>query len=297
MNSSPLVSIGLPTYNRAASIRRAIESALRQDYANIELIISDNASTDATRQICEEYQRQDARIRYIRQAVNINSTPNFQRVLSEAQGDYFMWLADDDWLDDAYVSRCLKFLLAHTDYILTCGVAKYYEAGELAFQEKHLNLPQDSGAERVKNYFIELDENGAIYGLMHRHQVASIPCQHTLGWDWLFVSTVAFKGKIKTLGDVSIHRSLRGSAKTIEELAASYGWNKVEAKNANLLIALNVFKNTVWRSSAFNGLNLWERINLGLSCVSIMRTRLGLLRLYGRFGILIRIKSILHRNL
>lgn len=296
MNSNPLVSIGLPTHNRAASIRRAIESALQQDYANIELIISDNASTDSTRQICEEYQRQDKRIRYIRQTVNQGSTPNFQTVLSEAQGDYFMWLADDDWLDDTYISRCLKFLSAHPDYVLACGVAKYYEAGEVVFQERPMNSPQESGAERVKTYFKELDENGAIYGLMPRNQVALIPCQHTLGWDWLFVSTVAYKGKIKTLDDVSIHRSLRGSAKTMEELAASYGWNEIEAKNAFLLLAANVFKEIAWRSPAYNTLKRSARINLGLSCASIIRTNKGLLRLYGRFGILKRVRSLLHLN-
>src|SRR5262245_14062805 len=97
--SQPLVSIGLPTYNRASMLPRAIESVLAQTHANIELVLSDNASTDETETICREAQARDPRINYIRQAVNIGLIANFKFVLREARGAFFMWLSDDDWLE------------------------------------------------------------------------------------------------------------------------------------------------------------------------------------------------------
>lgn len=96
---SPKVSIGMPVYNGEPFIREALDSLLAQTFTDFELIISDNASTDGTEAICREYAAKDARIQYVRQAANRGSTANFQFVLDEALGEYFMWAAaDDEWL-------------------------------------------------------------------------------------------------------------------------------------------------------------------------------------------------------
>lgn len=101
--NTPLISIGMPVYNGARYIREAIDSLLEQTFAEFELIISDNASTDATESICRRYAEQDSRIRYIRQLQNIDALPNFQFVLNEANGEYFMWAACDDVWDRNWV--------------------------------------------------------------------------------------------------------------------------------------------------------------------------------------------------
>src|SRR5713226_3275180 len=97
MPEQSLVSIGLPTHNRSASLRRAIASALAQDYRPIELIVSDNGSTDETETICRAAAEHDSRIKYLRQPENRGAAANFQAVLDHARGDFFLWLADDDW--------------------------------------------------------------------------------------------------------------------------------------------------------------------------------------------------------
>ena len=122
MNSgqnNKLVSIGLPTYNRAQFLRRALDLLLAQTYKNFELIISDNCSTDDTPKICEEYRKHDARIKYFRQKENIGITDNMSFVLNEARGDYFMWAADDDWWAPEFIEK-LKIGL---DYNVGCEVA------------------------------------------------------------------------------------------------------------------------------------------------------------------------------
>lgn len=101
--SNPVVSIGMPVYNGERFIREALDSLLVQSFADFELIISDNASTDATESICRNYAEQDSRIRYIRQRENLGALPNFQFVLKEACGEYFMWAACDDMWDRNFI--------------------------------------------------------------------------------------------------------------------------------------------------------------------------------------------------
>lgn len=101
------VSIGMPVFNGAKYIRDALDSLLAQTFTEFELLISDNASTDATQSICEEYALRDPRIRYIRQLENRGALANFQFVLDQANGKFFMWAAADDvwdknWIEDIY---------------------------------------------------------------------------------------------------------------------------------------------------------------------------------------------------
>jgi glycosyltransferase involved in cell wall biosynthesis len=90
------VSLGIPVYNGERFVATAIQSALDQTFTDFELIICDNASTDQTAEICEEFVRKDSRIRYIRQEINIGAKANFNRVFEYARGEYFKWIAADD---------------------------------------------------------------------------------------------------------------------------------------------------------------------------------------------------------
>lgn len=112
-----LISVGLPVYNGDAFLKDALNSLLAQTYSNLEIIISDNCSTDKTRQICLEYEAEDSRIRYIRQEQNIGATANFNYVLRQARGEYFMWAAHDDRWSPNYV-RLLHERISN-DYALS----------------------------------------------------------------------------------------------------------------------------------------------------------------------------------
>lgn len=104
---SVTISIGMPVYNGELFIREALDSLLAQTFTDFELIISDNASIDATECICLEYAAKDTRIRYFRQVENKGALANFQAVLDLAVGDFFMWAAADDkwasnWIEHIY---------------------------------------------------------------------------------------------------------------------------------------------------------------------------------------------------
>lgn len=116
---APKVSVGLPVYNGERYLPKAIESILAQTYGNLELIISDNASTERTQEICRHYAERDARVRYYRRPVNVGAAPNFNRVFALAEASkYFKWAAHDDWIAPKYLEECVKALEEDPDAVL-----------------------------------------------------------------------------------------------------------------------------------------------------------------------------------
>jgi glycosyltransferase involved in cell wall biosynthesis len=108
--SSPRVSIGLPVYNGENFLRLALDSILQQDYADFELIISDNASQDATEKICREYAAKDLRIRYYRNEKNIGASGNFNRLVELARGEFFKWAPHDDIHSPGFLRQCMEIM-------------------------------------------------------------------------------------------------------------------------------------------------------------------------------------------
>jgi glycosyltransferase involved in cell wall biosynthesis len=218
------VSVGLPTYNRCLQLRRAIESVLNQTHTNIELVISDNASTDDTQSVCEEYARRDSRVRYIRQPKNIGMIPNFNSVLRESASPYFMWLSDDDWLDERYVELCISVLRQHADYALVAGVNRYYIGDSHVFDCEVVQLTEDDPCKRVLKLYHTSLHAGYIYALIRREHI-----QHGFGdppimWDDLYLTaTLVFAGKAEMLETTCVHRARTGASATIDGAMALYG--------------------------------------------------------------------------
>jgi len=107
---SPPLTIGLPVYNGQNYVSESLDSLLAQTYTDFELIISDNASTDSTEEICRDYAARDSRIRYVRQPVNIGAAPNHNYLVQAAHGRLFKWAAHDDLFAPKLVERCIEAL-------------------------------------------------------------------------------------------------------------------------------------------------------------------------------------------
>jgi len=120
----PLVSIGLPARNGARYVRRAIGSLLGQDYGNFELIISDNASTDSTPDICREYAAKDERIKLFFQDQNHGALANFGFVLDKSAGEYFMWAACDDIWRPGFISALVIELQRNPESCVSMSAVK-----------------------------------------------------------------------------------------------------------------------------------------------------------------------------
>lgn len=158
-NHIPTISIGMPVYNGEKYIREALDTLLDQSFSDFELIISDNASTDETQVICEEYTQRDPRIRYVRQMVNKGALANFQFVLHEAIGEYFMFAAADDFWSPNWLAELLP-LIAKQDVVLAFGASVKTDT-ELRYigRKKVYNINSRFPSVRMLHYFF-LDESG-----------------------------------------------------------------------------------------------------------------------------------------
>jgi glycosyltransferase involved in cell wall biosynthesis len=137
----PIVTLGVPVYNGEAFVAEALESLLAQTYRNFEIVISDNASTDRTAAICQEFAARDSRIRYVRQKENRGSVNNFNCLVALARGRYFKWAASDDICCPTYLESVVAVLEAEPD-IVWC----HSESGKIDEHGKVLSV-SDPAAE------------------------------------------------------------------------------------------------------------------------------------------------------
>lgn len=118
MSTAPRLTIGLPVYNGEKYVAESLEALLGQSFADFELIISDNASTDGTGDICRRYEKQDSRVCYFRQPRNIGLAPNHNFVAEQARAELFKWASNDDLYARDLLERCVDALDKYPDVVL-----------------------------------------------------------------------------------------------------------------------------------------------------------------------------------
>jgi glycosyltransferase involved in cell wall biosynthesis len=271
-SSVPLVNIGVPVFNGEEKIEKAIYSLLNQTYSNLQVVISDNASTDKTGRICERICAEDERVTYLKQPVNLGLTANFNAVLDRAEGDYFMWLGHDDWLSERYIEVCVRTLDENPDVSLVAGQTIYYRDGEVLYRGVGVQLPQESPQERVAAYYGMVSENGTFYGLMRREQLANVRMNDVMGGDWLVIAAMAFLGKVVTLPSVSVNRGLGGATASYSKMANIMGLSKFQAVFPHAVTAFSAFREIAWRDPVYS-LNRIDRVRLAWRCQKIIRLR------------------------
>ena len=138
------VSIGLPVYNGEPFLRETLDAILAQTYGDFELVISDNASTDATPEICRQYAIEDRRIRYHRIKENIGASRNFNRVFQLSSGQYFKWAAHDDLHASSYLARCVEVLDSDRSIVLCHSQVQIINEYGQFLQDYNIKLHTDS---------------------------------------------------------------------------------------------------------------------------------------------------------
>ncbi len=161
----PRLSIGLPVYNGENFLRQAIDSILAQTFTDLELIIADNASTDATRVICEQYAAADERVRYVRHERNIGAGPNFNFLLDQCDAEYFKWAAHDDLLAPTFLDKCIGFLDEHAAYVLATARARVI----------------DERGRFIEDYEYRLDTDAKSVSQRFRRQIRGHQCYEVFG--------------------------------------------------------------------------------------------------------------------
>ncbi|HUR65061.1 MAG TPA: glycosyltransferase family 2 protein [Chitinophagaceae bacterium] len=243
----PLVSIGLPTYNRPAGLQKVLDCIHAQTYSNLEIIISDNCSDNAeVAAIIRAAGEKDKRIRAITQATNIGLEGNFNFVYARATGDYFIWMSDDDVFDDNYIAECVKYLEGHKDHVLCSGQSIYYTNGEYTFTEDMMPVIGESPFGRASKFFDRMQQNGKFYGVFRNKLLAAEPLGHHIGCDWSFMAKLAILGKLNFTTTTNYHRAIGGNSVNRKRLVSRYGYKgfkKVFLETYSAyIISLNLFK-------------------------------------------------------
>jgi hypothetical protein len=259
------VSVGIPTFNRAVTLRRAAESVLAQTHRELELVIADDGSTDATETVSRELCARDERVRYLRAPVNRGLSANFTALYAELRGQFVMTLSDDDWLAADYVTQCLAALHANPVRATVCGRARYMRGVCVVHEGALLALEQPDVAGRVLAYLRNVDENGLLYGLSRRETLRqAAPMRNVLGNDWLIVLNVLAQGTAVTLESTSIMRDVGGASADVAKLVATLGLPRYQALAPRLVMGTQVLAEILWRGRAFRRLTLRERAVLGV---------------------------------
>src|SRR5271163_71461 len=121
MINAPRVTLAMPVYNGENFIQKAIESILAQAFSEFELVVSDNASSDLTREIVRSYQQRDSRIRLVENAQNIGAAANYNVGFMHARGEFLKWCAHDDEIDPGHVAALVAKLDGDAGLALAYG--------------------------------------------------------------------------------------------------------------------------------------------------------------------------------
>jgi len=208
------VSIGIPVFNGATTIGRAIESVLVQTTSDFELLVSDNASTDTTEAICRRYAAQDSRIRYTRQPRPISALANFRAVLDDARTPYFMWLAADDYVLPRLLEQALSVLNARPDVVCAAPRTEFLEVDGSRRPAAGTFSLLGEVRENLCRYLADPADNSRFYGLYRREVVQRVLPRHPYhALDWAMAAGTLLYGRHLELPEMLLVRQANDALK------------------------------------------------------------------------------------
>ena len=206
-DNPPLVSIGVPTCNRARLLEQALASLLAQDYPRIEIIVSDNLSDDDTPAVCERLARQHSCLRHVRQRERVPPMANFRLALTEARGELFMWAADDDLWEPRFISTLVPRLVANSKLVLAMCEAQYRlpDGPRLPFFPEGTFWHRPLAMSRFERLMAVADHNygDLIYGI-YRREVLFKPDGGTVLDHWTHVNEIPMFLAVAARGEIAV---------------------------------------------------------------------------------------------
>jgi glycosyltransferase involved in cell wall biosynthesis len=194
---APKVSIGIPVYNGEKYLEETLKSLLSQTFQDFEIIISDNASTDSTPDLCRDYCQQDPRIHYYRAEVNQGPGWNYNRVFDLAIGEYFKWQAHDDLLAPDFLAQCVAVLDHKPEVLLCyCDTAHVDDHGiQIAVNAERLPTDQPQPSQRFRALVESKQVSCEIFGLMRKSVLDRLPRMGAYAHgDVLFICRLLLEG-------------------------------------------------------------------------------------------------------
>ena len=216
----PLVSVGMPIFNGAETLTKALDSVLEQDYQNLEIIISDNASTDTTPEICKTYVQKDSRIKYSRLKNNFGVVGNFNRTFELSSGKYFIWAACDDTIEQSLVRECVEKMEQYPEAVLCYFYSAAYlgQGGPKVYSLGSDGLENIEGIVKRYEAILSCHPDTALYGLFRSSAVRKTKVfQAVLGGEKIFLLELIIYGGFVQVPRVLFHYQMREKWFTVDQ--------------------------------------------------------------------------------
>jgi glycosyltransferase involved in cell wall biosynthesis len=286
------ISIGMPAYNCERYIAQSIESLLAQTYSAFELVISDNASSDGTEQICREYAARDQRIRYIRRTENIGGPGNFRFVFAQCTGELHKWATADDYCHPSFLERCLSVLDSNPSTVLCYPKTRLINAAgnTITDYEDNLHLQEDLPSERFIRLLNTIGLCNAHLGLIRRAAAAKTRLIATeRASDVHFLAELALYGKFHLIPEALFFRRYHEQSSSWNRTddshqrkyyapgsKANYGghtWRKFAGLSRGIWRAPISLSEKARLSARLARMAAWDREHLGRELIAAFQSR------------------------
>ncbi len=213
----PKVSVGLAVYNGDNFLERAIDSILSQTFTDFELILSDNASTDRTEEICRKYAAQDQRVRYHRNPTNIGGANNENQTFKMARGEYFRWAAHDDVCAPELIEKCVNVLDNDPSVVLCYSkIAKIDESDRLIVILDEIKAASEKPSERISDLMFLTHDCETTYGLIRSAVMARTGLQlNYTDSDRTFLCELSLYGRFHLIPEVLFYKRVHSGMSTL----------------------------------------------------------------------------------
>lgn len=224
LDSGPRVSIAIAAYNRAHLIDRTIDSLLRQTVQDFEILISDDASSDGSREVCERYAAADPRVRYFRNEERLGLGGNCSRVLSMTHGEFVILAGDDDLYEPDFLERLLAEMRRFPSLSLASCRVDLIDQNDVVVREmSHQHFAAEPLPSRLRNAnrMLWCGYGNLMTGMYRRElMIRTLLYRPILATEWdeidlLFLFEMALQGGVVSIPDVLLHKRVGGISSKI----------------------------------------------------------------------------------
>lgn len=268
-----LVTVGVPSYNRPDGLRRCLSSLMDQTFKDFAIVVSDNASSDpSVWDVLGEFARMGDRMSVICQPVNLGPTANFLAVVARAESPYFMWCADDDWLEPDAIEKLVQTIDDARVSLAYPTTVTHHRDGSTAVQRSRSVV--GSPFVRILRYYMSVGANGQFYGLGRTELFRQIGLLNRLAEDWMFVAQLACSGELRLVPEAVLHRTAGGTSRSVREMCMRLELPRYVALVPNLVIAAGAARDIATGRALLGEIGVLKRTCLAAVCFAALYTRL-----------------------
>jgi glycosyltransferase involved in cell wall biosynthesis len=210
------LTIGMPLYDNAPTIRRALDSLLAQSYGGFRVVIGDDASTDGTAELCDDYAKLDSRVTVVHHQRNLNYG-NFRYVLGQARTPFFMFAAGDDYWHPDYVKRMIDALDANSGAVAAISKVVFVKDGTAVGEAQGTYALTGTPAANITRFLAGQDDNSRMYGVFRTPAAQrAFPPGDFFAYDWAFTVGTLLAGTHIEIPEVLMWRDFTHPSRYIE---------------------------------------------------------------------------------